>query len=99
MYCRYATLCPVSAGARQESASASGTVSVVIHSKAASSGARCKKPRAASATAAVHTTALTPASLAMAWSLGSVRCRRVGSGGYAGTATTPAKSAPKKPAR
>ncbi len=88
----------VTSGGRHSCSTSGTSSSVATHRGAASSGAWRASPSISSRMALVVSTRVAWASRAMARSRGSVRFSRVGSGGYTGTATTPAYSAPKKAA-
>ncbi len=98
VYWRNASVSSAASGRRQPDSTPSGSASVATQRSAASSGACSKSASLMSWMKAVVSTTLARESRMMARSRGSVRSSRAGSGGYAGTATSPAYRQPKKPA-
>ncbi len=96
VYWRKATESPSTAGARHSAERWPGRSSVESHRSAESSGATSKSTPAIDPISAVVSTTVACASATMAWRRGTVRARRMGSGGYAGTAIAPASKQPKK---
>ncbi|CAM3855991.1 hypothetical protein COSO111634_27180 [Corallococcus soli] len=89
---------PTSCGVRQSRSPPSASASVAIQCSARKSGACSKTKSDSSRMPDVVRTTDACASWMMARSRGRVRSSRIGSGGYAGTATAPAYRHPKKPA-
>ena len=98
VYWMKASVPGVTSGGRHACSQPGSSASVATQRSEASSGAWLVSPSTRSRMELVVSTRVAWASSAMARSRGSVRCRRVGSGGYTGTATTPAYNAPKKAA-
>jgi len=97
VYWRNATASALRPGSRHASASLAGTASVASQRSARRSDASSVSGSTISEMPDVVSATRAPQSATSAWSRGSVRPSRIGSGGYAGTATTPAYRHPRKP--
>ncbi|CAM3968975.1 hypothetical protein COSO111634_30200 [Corallococcus soli] len=99
VYCRKASVSAVTSGRFHAASAPASSASVATHFSARSSGASVKRNSAIDRMTELVSTTVAPESAMSARRRGRVRSSRDGSGGYAGTATNPEHTQPKKPAR